>query len=70
MISIEKKVSGVLNLALKPFPNTPDMFWDMGILHQESIVLIKAMLEELAEIIKVKYNLDYKSNELIIDNYE
>lgn len=70
MVNIEKKVSEVLNKSLKNYPGTPDLFWDMGTIHSESIALINSMLLELAETIKVKYNLEYNSNDLIKENYE
>lgn len=70
MINISNKVSEVLDKGFLPFPNSPDKYWDIGIIHKGSIELINSMLLELAELIKVKYNLEYNSNELIIDNYE
>lgn len=70
MVNIEKKVSEVLDKNLKNFPGTSDIYWDMGAIHTSSIALINSMLLELAETIKVKYNLEYNSNDLIKENYE
>ena len=70
MVNIEKKVSEVLDLGFIPFPGTSGKFWSMAIIHSESTKLINSMLLELAETIKVKYNLEYDSNVLIKENYE
>lgn len=70
MINIEKKISEVLDKGFIPFPGTSDKYWNMEIIHDESIKVINALLLELAETIKTKYNLEYNSNELIKENYE
>lgn len=70
MVNIEKKVSEVLDKGLKTYPGTSDIYWDMGAIHIAGIALINSMLLELAETIKVKYNLEYNSNDLIKENYE
>ena len=70
MIYIEKKVNEVLDKSFLPYPNSNDKYFNMGVIHKESITLINSMLLELAETIKVKYNLEYISNDLIKENYE
>jgi len=70
MVNVEKKVSEVLDKGLVPFPGTTDKYWNMGMIHDEGIKLINSMLVELAETIKIKYNLEYNSNDLIKENYE
>ena len=70
MVNIEKKVSEVLDKGLKTYPGTSDIYWDMGAIHAESIKLVNTLLLELAETVKVKYNLEYNSNDLMKENYE
>ena len=70
MINISEKVGKVLDKSLTPFPNSTDKYWNMEVIYKESITLINSMLTELAETIKIKYNLEYNSIELIKKNYE
>ena len=70
MISISGKVGEVLDKGLVPLPNSNDKYFNMGIIHQEGIVLINSMLRELAEAIKVKYNLEFETETLIKEIYE
>ena len=70
MVSIEKKVSEVLNKGFKPFPGTQDRYWDMGVIHQESITLINTLLRNLVELIKTEYKLEFDTNEFIKKQYE
>jgi hypothetical protein len=70
MIDIKVKVSEVLGKGFKPFPNSNDRYWDMGTIHQESIILINSLLKELALIVKTKHNLELNIDDLIKENYE
>ena len=70
MINISEKVGKVLDKSLTPFPNSTDKYWNMGIIHQESVILINSMLTELAETIKKEYNLELNVNEFMQKYYE
>lgn len=70
MIDIKKRVEETLGRGFVPFSNSADKYWNMGIIHQESVLLINATLKELASIIKTKYNLEFNIEELIKENYE
>lgn len=70
MVNIEKKVSEVLNKSLKNYPGTSDLFWDMGTIHSESIVLINTLLDDLMELIKKDYNVEFNNKEFKEKYYE
>ena len=70
MINISEKVGKVLDKSLTPFPNSTDKYWNMGVIHQESVILINSMLTELAETIKKEYNLELNVNEFMQKYYE
>ena len=70
MIDIKRRVAETLGRGFVPFPNSADKYWNMEIIHQESVLLINATLKELASIIKTKHNLEFNIEELIKENYE
>ena len=70
MINISEKVGKVLDKSLTPFPNSTDKYWNMGVIHQESVILINSMLTELAETIKKEYNLELNVTEFMQKYYE
>ena len=70
MINISEKVGKVLDKSLTPFPNSTDKYWNMGVIHQESVILINSMLTELAETIKKEYNLELNVNEFMQKYYD
>jgi hypothetical protein len=69
MVNITNEVNNVLNKSFVPYPNTQDNYFDMGIVQKESVLLVNKLLTELCELIKVKYDLNYSTIDLIKENY-
>jgi len=70
VVSIVKKVSEVLDKSLRPFPGSNDKYFDMGAVHSESTALINTLLEDLMDLIKRDYNIEFNNKEFKEKYYE
>lgn len=70
MINISNKINEVLEKSLVPFPGTADRYWNMGVIHQESVKLVNTLLDDLLELVKRDYNLEFNVKEFKDKYYE
>lgn len=70
MVNIDKKMSEVLDRGLLPYPGTADRYWNMGVIHQESVKLVNTLLDDLLELVKRDYNLEFNVKEFKDKYYE